>query len=112
MDSSSSFSFVTTPGELKQNKTQNLISLCPFSNQHIRRAKFGQIQGGGVAEGQLKFDKGGGVAIIFYFLHVKNIAFYSFYAKRLKKGLLLRISRYKKVSFQNFFVKRLKKIHI
>ena len=34
----------------------------------IRRTKLGQIQGGGVAEGQPRFDKGGwGVAIIFYF---------------------------------------------
>ena len=31
-----------------------------------RRAKLGQIQGGGVAEGQPRFDKGGGgVAVIF-----------------------------------------------
>ena len=40
---------------------------------------------GGVAEGQPRFDKGG-VAIIFYFLRVKNIPFLSFYAKRLKKA--------------------------
>ena len=40
-----------------------------------RRAKLGQIQGG-VAEGHPRFDKvGGGVAIIFYFLRVKNITF-------------------------------------
>ena len=39
-----------------------------------RRAKLGQIQGGGVAEGQLSFDKGG-VAIIVYFLRIKNITF-------------------------------------
>ena len=30
--------------------------------------------GGGGAEGQPKFDKGG-VAIMFYFVHVKNITF-------------------------------------
>ena len=39
-----------------------------------RRAKLGQIQGGGVAEGHPRFDKGG-VAIIFYFLRVKNRTF-------------------------------------
>ena len=40
-----------------------------------RRAKLGQIQGG-VAEGQPSFDKeGGGVAILFYFLRVKNTTF-------------------------------------
>ena len=43
---------------------------------------------GGVAEGHPRFDKGG-VAIIFYFLRVKNRT----------KGLLLRILRYKKVPF-------------
>ena len=32
-----------------------------------RRAKLGQIQGG-VAEGQPRFDKGGGVAIFFTFM--------------------------------------------
>ena len=54
---------------------------------YTRRAKLGQIQGGGVAEGQLRFDKGGGgVAIFFYYLRVKNITFLSFYAKRLKKA--------------------------
>ena len=40
---------------------------------------------GGVAEGHPRFDKGG-VAIIFYFLRVKNITFWSFYVKRLKKA--------------------------
>ena len=40
-----------------------------------RHAKLGQIQGGGgVAEGYPRFDKGG-VAIIFYFLRVKNGTF-------------------------------------
>ena len=40
---------------------------------------------GGVAEGHPRFEKGG-VAIIFYFLRVKNRTFWSFYAKRLKKA--------------------------
>ena len=41
----------------------------------VRRAKLGKIQGGGgVAEGQPRFDKGG-VAIIFYFLRDKDITF-------------------------------------
>ena len=42
-----------------------------------RRAKLGQIQGGGVAEGLPRFDKGG-VAIIIYLLHVKNRTFLEF----------------------------------
>ena len=44
-----------------------------FMNLLCRRAKLGQIQGG-VAEGQPRFDKGGGCNI-FYFLRVKNITF-------------------------------------
>ena len=40
---------------------------------------------GGVEEGYPRFDKGG-VAIIFYFLRVKNRTFQRFYAKRLKKA--------------------------
>ena len=66
---------------------------------------------GGVAEGHPRFDKGG-VAIIFYFLRVKNFNFFEFLRKAIKKGLLLGSLRYKKVPFRNFFVKRLKKIHI
>ena len=40
------------------------FSMIPLAS--YRRAKLGQIQGG-VAEGQPRLDKGGGVAIIFYF---------------------------------------------
>ena len=41
-----------------------------------RRAKLGKFQGGGgVAEGYPRFDKGGGVGVIFYFLRDKNITF-------------------------------------
>ena len=47
-----------------------------------RRVKLGQIQGE-----LTRLDKGGGgVVIIFYLLSVKNITFFSFYAKRLKKA--------------------------
>ena len=41
---------------------------------HFRRAKLDKIQGGGVAEGQPRFDKGG-VAAIFLLLRDKNITF-------------------------------------
>ena len=61
--------------------------LIKLQSSDSRRAKLGQIQGGGVAEGQPRFEKGG-VAIIFYFLRVKNITFWSFYAKRLKNAYL------------------------
>ena len=41
---------------------------------HFRRANLAKIQGGGVAEGQPRFDKGG-VAAIFLLLRDKNITF-------------------------------------
>ena len=52
-----------------------------------RRAKLGQIQGGlQRAIQDLTKGGGGGVAIIVYFLRVKNRTFQSFYAKRFKKA--------------------------
>ena len=39
------------------------------------RQTWPNLGGGGVAEGQPRFDKGGGVAIIFDFLCVKDINF-------------------------------------
>ena len=50
-----------------------------------RRAKLGQIQGG-VAEGQPSFDKEGGGCNNGLLLRFKNITFWSFYAKRLKRA--------------------------
>ena len=44
------------------------------SNNYYNQARQTRPNSGGVAEGQPRFDKGG-VAIIFYFLRVKNIAF-------------------------------------
>ena len=60
-----------------QLKCSNFIIMCLkigilniLSAGTPNSAKFG-----GVAEGQPSFDKGVGVAIIFYFLCVKNITF-------------------------------------
>ena len=47
---------------------------CLHAMQLSRRAKFGQIQGG-LQRASHDLTKGGGVAIIFYFLRVKNITF-------------------------------------
>ena len=55
------------------------------SNISYYQARQTRPNSGGVAEGHPRFDKGG-VAIIFYFLRVKNRTFWSFYAKRLKKA--------------------------
>ena len=64
--------------DIKPNKAQVKIHVCVhfcfvFC---IRRAKLGQIQGGGGGgcRGQAKIRQWG-VAIIFYFLRVKNITF-------------------------------------
>ena len=66
----------------------------------------------GDAEGQPRFDKEGGVAIIFYFLRVKNRTFLEFLREATKKGHILRTLRYKKVPFSQFLRKTIKKICI
>ena len=74
----------------------------------IRRAKLGQIQGGRVAEGQPRFDKGG-VAIIFFTFYALKIEHFRVFTYAIKKGLFLRILRYKKVPFLEFLRKSIKK---
>ena len=56
----------------------NVVCTCTSSRVIVsRRAKLGQIQGGGGCRGPSKIRQrgGGGFAIIFYFLRVKNITF-------------------------------------
>ena len=68
------------------NLTKNSISNCNLRQHAIfckyicAQARQTRPNSGGVAEGHLRFDKV--VAIIFYFLRVKNRTFQSFYAKR------------------------------
>ena len=50
-----------------------------------------QNSGGGGLQGLPRFDKGGRVAIIIYFLSEKSIHFLEFLCKAIKKGLHLTI---------------------
>ena len=66
--------------------------MCYIKEQLLnsRRAKLGQIQGGCRGPAKIRQRGGGGVAIFFYFLRVKNRFFFRFYAKRLKKAYFLK----------------------
>ena len=76
----------------------NLYSIQKEETESIakRRAK---IQGG--CRGPAKIQqKGGGVAINFYFLRDKNITFESFYAMQLKKDYFLEFYVIKRSTFR------------
>ena len=67
---------------LFKRQLDNYLSLLPdvpctpnTDNSITGQARQTRPNSGGVAEGQPRFDKGGGVAIIFHFLCVRNIAF-------------------------------------
>ena len=79
------------------SKRTSIISLFPGAPNS---AKFK-----GACRGSAKIrQRGGGVAIIFYFLRVKNITF-RVLCEVFKKCLLLRMLRYKKVLFSEFLRK-------